>query len=166
MLSSSHAFFTFSLYWFVYCFYFVISFSGSLFLTSPPFLAFHSSLLCLLSSSPVLSFLTHLRSVPFSPSQSAAHHHNPMSLYSHATHHNKCPVSNHNVNSSFFRIKNSAFKWSVMSWKVNLLYFPSESFGALVCCNRRRFEETFDTFLGEKRRRDVRGGARALTSSF
>jgi hypothetical protein len=37
-----------------------------------------------------------------------------------------------------------------MSWKVNLLYFPSESFGALVCCNQRRFEETFDTF-GEKK---------------
>lgn len=85
-----------------------------------------------------------------------------MSLYSDATHDNKCPVSNHYVNSSFFRIKNCAFKWSVMSWKVNLLYFPSESFGALVCCNRRRFEKTFDT-LGKRRRkrrirRDVRRG--------
>ena len=79
-----------------------------------------------------------------------------MSLHSHATHHNKCPVSNHNVNSSFFRIKNCAFKWSVMSWKVNLLYFPSESFGALVCCNQRRFEKTFDTFGKKKKRKKKR----------
>jgi len=37
-----------------------------------------------------------------------------------------------------------------MSRKVNLLYFPSESFGALVYCNRRRVEETFDTFGKEE----------------
>jgi hypothetical protein len=27
--------------------------------------------------------------------------------------------------------------------KLGCGYFPGESFGALVCCNRRRFEETF-----------------------
>lgn len=86
----------------------------------------------------------------------------------HATHHNKCPVSNHNVNSTFFRIKNCAFKWSVMSWKVNLLYFPSESFGALVCCNRRRFEKTFDTFGKKKKKKKKkceRGQGRLLHPS-
>ena len=151
VFSSLHVFFPSYLCSFVCWFYFLIFFSGSLFLTSSPFLSisFQPSLFTFLF--PIPPFLPPLRPVPFPPSLSAAHHHNPMSLHSHATLHNKCPVSNHNVNFSFFRIKNCAFKWSVMSWKVNLLYFPSESFGALVCCNRRRFEETFDTF-GKKKK--------------
>jgi hypothetical protein len=57
-----------------------------------------------------------------------------------------------------------------MSWKVNLLYFPSESFGALVCCNRRRFEKTFWYFWKKKKKerkkkRCERGGKGRLLHS-
>jgi hypothetical protein len=57
-----------------------------------------------------------------------------------------------------------------MNRKENLLYFPSESFGGLVCCNRVRFEKTFLSFgkrereKKERKEREKRGEGHATSS--